>query len=129
MGSKYAKVFPEPVSACMNASVLSFNSAGIATFWIAVGALMASLFVRCAAIEGVSPSVVKLSCSLVSGAFEGSTGLGSKDLDSVSIAVLELGLEVKREEMTCLGPSLLRSSRRALRAWDTGAVGREAFEI
>ena len=38
-GRRYARVLPEPVSDCINASLVSFSIWDIAAFWIAVGVL------------------------------------------------------------------------------------------
>ena len=74
MGSRYARVLPEPVSAWMKASESSTSSCVIAAFWMAVGALRESFVRRWVARVGERPREVKVSRSEDRGALEGVGG-------------------------------------------------------
>ena len=103
IGKRYARVFPEPVSAWMKASESSRSSWVIAAFCIAVGAVRERLCVKWLERKGERPREAKEDALAERGAFEGS-GAG---LCSVCACVeaedFELGLYVKREETTSFG--------------------------
>ncbi len=118
MGSRYARVLPEPVSAWMKASESSTSSCVIAAFWMAVGALRESFVRRWVARVGERPREVKVSRSEDRGALEGVGGGMSLERGSFVGAAVVGGLEEKREETIslgglfefCLGRDVVRSS-------------------
>src|ERR1700753_2513293 len=57
---------------------------------------------------------MKLSCSSVSGALEGSTPIFVPDSCSTSKFILVEGFDVKSEDITCLCVATFRESRRSL---------------
>lgn len=92
IGRRYARVFPEPVSAWMKASESSRRSCVTAAFCIAVGAVRERFCVRWVERKGERPREVNGNALAGRGAFEGS-GAG---ICSVCVCVeaedLELGL-------------------------------------
>ena len=72
IGNRYARVFPEPVSACMKASESSRRSCEIAAFCIAVGAVKERFCVRWLERKGERPREVNGDALAGRGAFEGS---------------------------------------------------------
>ena len=99
IGSRYASVLPEPVSACRNASLSSRTSCGIVLFWIEVGAFIPSFADRCCATRRDRPSAWKLAASSESGALDGFAGSASSSAGS-SNTVLGVGFEVKSRDVT-----------------------------
>ena len=97
-GKRYARVFPEPVSAWMKASESSARSCVIVAFWIAVGALRSSFVRRCVASVGERPRDVNVERPSRRGAFDGAVGAASSS-GALELGIEEVGLDVKREEM------------------------------
>ncbi|KAL1845321.1 hypothetical protein VTK73DRAFT_690 [Phialemonium thermophilum] len=102
MGSRYAKVLPEPVSACRKASLSSRTSWGMVFFWMAVGAFMPSLAARCWAMRLDRPRARKLAASSDRGALDGFAGsaFSSPAAGLSSKTVRGVGLEVNSLEVT-----------------------------
>lgn len=100
IGKRYARVFPEPVSAWIKASESSRRSCVIAAFCIAVGAVRERLCVRWLERKGERPREANGDVLAGRGAFEGS-GAGTWSICvCVETEDFELGLYVKREETT-----------------------------
>ena len=72
IGKRYARVFPEPVSAWIKASESSRRSCVIAAFCIAVGAVRERFCVRWVERKGERPREVNGDALAGRGAFEGS---------------------------------------------------------
>ena len=83
----------------MKASLSSARRCVRAAFWIAVGVLRERDVRRWVARVGERPRVVKCEAPSGRGAFEGSGTEASLGLCSLGL-VLEVGFDVKREEMT-----------------------------
>ena len=92
IGKRYARVFPEPVSAWMKASEFSRRSCVIAAFCIAVGAVRERFCVKWLERKGERPREVNGDALAGRGAFEGSGGGTSSVCVCVEVEDFEVGL-------------------------------------
>lgn len=94
MGSRNARVLPEPVSARIKVSFDELSKCGIVSLWISVGLEMSNDFLRCAEMTELMPRAEN-PLEVSNGAFVGGAGLTCSRLGEV---IVISGLLVNNDE-------------------------------